>query len=317
MNSDETFSLTLGTEWETAIENLTTVRDWIRFAVTAMESAECAYGQGCLDAICEARWLVARALHLPLDTLDMLLDARLLPDERSHLAELLAARTEARVPTAYLLNEAWLQGKPFYVDERVIIPRSFLAELLAPEALARWLEKPPTAVTRVLELCTGSGCLAILAAEAFPNAQIVATDLSPDALAVAQINVESYGLAERITLAQGDLFAALSDPIEPFDLILANPPYVTTEAMANLPDEFRHEPQLALAAGDDGMTLVRRIVADAPRYLTLGGRLLVEVGHNRREAEAALAAPGKSPLPLTWLATAGHPEAVFALTAPW
>jgi ribosomal protein L3 glutamine methyltransferase len=159
--------------------------------------------------------------------------------------------------------------------------------------------------------------LAILAAEAFPNAQIVATDLSPDALAVAQINVESYGLAERITLAQGDLFAALNDPIEPFDLILANPPYVTTEAMANLPDEFRHEPQLALAAGDDGMTLVRRIVADAPRYLTLGGRLLVEVGHNRREAEAALAVPGKPSLPLTWLATAGHPEAVFALTAPW
>lgn len=317
MNIDETFSLTLGPEWDAAIETLGTVRDWIRFAVTTMEAAECVFGQGCADALCEARWLVARALHLPLDALDTLLDARLLPEERSRLAELLAARTVDRIPTAYLLNEAWLQGKPFYVDERVIIPRSFLAELLAPEALAQWLDKPNTAIRRVLELCTGSGCLAILAAEAFPDAQIVATDLSPDALAVAQINVESYGLTDRITLALGDLFAALDAHSEPFDLILANPPYVTAEAMANLPDEFRHEPQLALAAGDDGMALVRRIVAEAPRYLTPGGKLLVEVGHNRREAEAALAAPGGPTLALTWLPTAGHPEAVFLLTAPW
>jgi len=317
------FTLELGPEWAEAIEHLVTVRDWIRFAVTAMEEADCTYGQGCAEPLCEARWLVGRALQLPLDALDAFLDARLLPQERERLAQLLASRIEEKIPTAYLLNEAWLQGRAFYVDERVIIPRSFLAELLRPEAIAEWLvdeHHTPIGVekvSRVLELCTGNGSLAILAAQALPHAEIVATDLSPEALEVAAINIESYGLSDRITLRQGDLYAALTeeDRRTPFDLILANPPYVTAAALEQLPDEFRHEPRLALAAGDDGMELVQRIVEEAPRYLRAGGKLLVEVGHNRREAEAALA---QLALPAPqWLATATHSSPVLLLTAPW
>ncbi len=321
---------------------LLTVRDWVRFAVSELVRQDCAFGQGCLDAECEARWLVAAALALPRDLPPLWWDARLTLRERERLARLVTARTVQKIPTAYLLNEAWLAGKAFYLDERVIIPRSFIAELLQTQRLTDWLPHSPDQITRVLELCTGSGCLAILAAEAFPAAAITATDLSDDALEVARINVESYELSERIELRQGDLFHAVEEG-QQFEVILANPPYVTAEAMDALPEEYRFEPSLALAGGEDGMALVQRIVTDAPAYLADGGMLLVEVGHNRAEADqlltrlreqdpASVADTARSRAfwqalapserherwqrwldSARWLATAGHPEAVFVM----
>lgn len=312
IDDEALFSFELHPEWVAATEHLLTVRDWLRFAVTVMEREGCTYGQGCPDVWCEARWLVGRALQLPFERLDALLDARLLPDERELLARLLAARTVEKTPTAYLLNEAWLAGHAFYVDERTIIPRSLIAELLQSARLNEWLPKPPEAVTRVLELCTGNGSLAVLAALAFPKAQVVATDLSEAALEVARINVESFALTDRIALRQGDLYEAVGDEA-PFDLILANPPYVTAAALAELPEEHRYEPIEALAGGEDGMDLLRRIVADAPRFLLSGGVLLLEVGHNRREAEGALIDLGIDPTAATWLNTDAVREGVIAL----
>lgn len=283
---------------------LETLRDWLRYSVTRFGQARLAFGHGCADAYDEAAYLLLHALHLPLDRLEPFLDAHLTQSERQMLGELFTRRIDDRVPAAYLTHEAWLGEFRFYVDERVIIPRSFLAELLG-DGLEPWVG-PPGAVTSALDMCTGSGCLAILLAHAYPEADVDAVDISAEALAVAQRNVSEYGLADRINLIRSDLFANL--PEKSYDVIISNPPYVTSSAMDGLPAEYRHEPRLALAGGEDGLDAVRVLVKEAPRFLNLGGTLAVEVGHNRAAVEAAFPR-----LPMVWLATAGHADGVFVV----
>ncbi|MDR1063887.1 MAG: 50S ribosomal protein L3 N(5)-glutamine methyltransferase [Azoarcus sp.] len=283
---------------------LITVRDWLRHAVSRFNRAGIHCGHGVDNTYDEAVWLILATLALPLDRLDPFLDACLPDDERLILYKNIEYRAAERIPTAYLVNEAWLGDYRFYVDERVIVPRSYFAELLEGR-FAPWIEDPET-VTRALDLCTGSGCLAVAMADAFPNADIFAADLSSEALAVAQRNVDDYGLGERIELLQGDLFDALDGQL--FELIVCNPPYVTAEAMANLPPEYLHEPALALAAGDDGLDAVRRLLAGAAKHLYPGGLLAVEIGHSRHRVENAF--PG---LPFTWLSTRSGEDGVFLL----
>jgi ribosomal protein L3 glutamine methyltransferase len=283
---------------------LESLRDWLRWAVTRFGEARLAFGHGTTNAYDEAAYLVLHALHLPLDRLEPFLDARLTHAERGELAALFTRRIDERVPAAYLTREAFLGEFRFYVDERVIIPRSYIAELL-PDGLMPFVGDAH-AVQSALDLCTGSGCLAILLAHAFAEADIDAVDLSADALTVAQRNVSDYGLAGRINLIRSDLFANL--PEKSYDLIISNPPYVTATAMDELPAEYRHEPAMALAGGDDGLDAVRTILRDAPRYLAPGGMLVVEIGHNRAAAEEAFPR-----LVFTWLATSSPEEAVFAV----
>ncbi len=288
----------------TAPPELDTVRDWLRWAVSRFGAARLAFGHGTTNAYDEAAYLLLHALHLPLDRLEPFLDARLTHAERADLAALFGRRIDERVPAAYLTREAWLGEFRFYVDERVIVPRSFIAQLL-PDGLAP-LVGDPGRVASALDLCTGSGCLAILLAHAYPEADVDAVDLSSDALAVAQRNVSDYGLAGRVNLIRSDLFSNLAD--KSYDVIISNPPYVTSMAMAELPAEYRHEPALALAGGEDGMDAVRTILGEAPRHLNPDGMLIVEVGHNREAAEAAFPR-----LPFMWLATDSSDDSVFAL----
>lgn len=287
------------------LDDLVTLRDWLRWAVTRFGEAKLAFGHGTTNAYDEAAYLLLHALHLPLEKLEPFLDARLTHAEREALDDLLRRRIDQRVPAAYLTREAWLGPFRFYVDERVIIPRSFIAELL-PDAIAPYVGDPE-GIASALDLCTGSGCLAILLAHAFPNADIDAVDISTDALTVAQRNVADYGLADRINLVRSDLFGNLPD--KSYDLIISNPPYVTAMAMEELPPEYRHEPELALAGGDDGLDAVRAIVREAPRFLAPRGVLVVEVGHNRAAVE--LAWPRT---PFVWLETATAADSVFLLT---
>jgi ribosomal protein L3 glutamine methyltransferase len=286
------------------ITDLVTLRDWLRYAVTRFGEARLAFGHGTTNAYDEAAYLLLHVLHLPLDRLEPFLDARLTQPERVRVADFMERRIGQRVPTAYLTHEAWLGDFRFYVDERVIIPRSFIAELL-PDGLEPYVGAA-SGVATALDLCTGSGCLAILLAHAYPEAEIDAVDISSDALAVAQRNVSDYGLADRINLIRSDLFANLSD--KSYDLIISNPPYVTALAMTNLPPEYRHEPSIALAGGEDGLDAVRTILKDAPRCLNPGGTLVVEVGHNRDAVEHAFPR-----LPFVWLETEGSADGVFLL----
>jgi ribosomal protein L3 glutamine methyltransferase len=283
---------------------LETLRDWLRFAVSRFTQAGLSFGHGFANACDEAMYLLLHTLHLPLEQAEPFLDAKLTHAERTELAALLTRRIEERVPAAYLTHEAWLGDFRFVVDERVLIPRSFIAELL-PEGLAPYI-RDPSSVRAALDLCTGSGCLAVLLAHAYQNADIDAADISADALAVAQRNVSDYGLAGRINLVRSDLFDNL--PGKSYDLIISNPPYVTTMAMEELPREYRHEPALALAGGDDGMDAVRTILREAPRFLQPDGLLVVEVGHNRENAEAAFPR-----MPFLWLSTPSLPDSVFVL----
>jgi len=283
---------------------LFTLRDLLRFAVSRFNEAKLFFGHGSDNAWDEAAYLLLHHLHLPLDRLEPFLDARLTSDERSTALRLIDRRVNERLPAAYLSNEAWLGAHRFYVDERVIIPRSFIAELL-DERLAPWIDEPDEIGT-VLDLCTGSGCLAIIAAHAFPAASIDAVDLSADALAIARRNVADYQLGERIRLLQGNLFSSLDS--RRYDLIIANPPYVGATAMASLPAEYRHEPGLALASGEDGLDLTRAILGGAQRHLQPGGLLVVEIGHNRAALEAAFPAT-----PFTWLDTSAGDQYVFLL----
>lgn len=283
---------------------LETVRDWLRWAVSRFSEAKLHFGHGNAHAYDEAAYLLLHALHLPLDRLEPFLDARVTQDERARLAELFTRRIDERIPAAYLTREAWLGEFRFQVDERVIIPRSFIAELL-PDRIAPFVGAPET-VTTALDLCTGSGCLAILLAHAYPLADVDAVDISAEALAVAQRNVSDYSLADRINLIRSDLFDNLAE--KNYDLIICNPPYVTTRAMAELPREYRHEPAQALAGGDDGLDAVRTIVKEAPRFLNNGGTLVVEVGHNRPGAESVFPR-----LPFVWLPTSSSEDAVFLL----
>ncbi len=287
-----------------AIHDLVTLRDWLRYAVSRFGEAKLAFGHGTTNAYDEAAYLLLHTLHLPLDTLEPFLDARLTQAERIELSQLLERRIGDRVPAAYLTREAWLGDFRFYVDERVLIPRSFIAELI-PGGLAPFIGEPAN-VGATLDLCTGSGCLAILLAHAYPEAEVDAADVSSDALAVALRNVADYGLADRINLIRSDLFANLSG--KRYDLIISNPPYVTPLAMEELPPEYRHEPELALAGGEDGLDAVRTILREAPTFLASGGKLVVEIGHNRAAAETAF-----PQLPFVWLETATAADSVFLL----
>lgn len=285
-------------------DELVTVRDLLRYAVSRFNRAGLYFGHGSGNAYDEAVYLILHTLHLPLDRLEPFLDACIPSDERADVLDVIDQRVDSRKPAAYLTGEAWLGDFRFKVDERVIVPRSFLAELLE-NSLSPWIDDP-CSVTSALDLCTGSGCLAILMAYAFPDARIDATDLSADALAVAAGNVSDYGLDSRIRLVQSDVFGALDGTR--YDLILSNPPYVTTAAMDDLPAEYRAEPAMALAAGDDGLDVVRTLIARAATHLNPGGWLAVEVGHNRELVETAWPM-----LPLTWLNTRGHDDAVFLI----
>jgi ribosomal protein L3 glutamine methyltransferase len=289
-------------------DELITVRDWLRWAVSHFEKAGLFYGHGCDNAWDEAVWLVLHALHLPLDRLEPFIDARLTTAERKTVLTLLQSRIEKRIPAAYLTNEAWLGEHKFYVDERVIVPRSYFAELLQ-DGLAPWVEDPTT-VSAALDLCTGSGCLAILMANTFPNATIDAVDLSLDALAVAERNVSDYDLETQVELIESNVFSALEDEHGKriYDLIISNPPYVTEEAMSVIPDEYRHEPAISLVSGADGLDVVRRILAGAADHLTDEGLLLVEVGHNANLVEDAW-----PHVPFTWVDAPSGEAKIFML----
>lgn len=288
------------------IHNLKTIRDLYRWAITEMENADLSYGHGSPDAAEEASFLICRALKLPFERFETFFDAALTHNELVRLVHLIDRRVHDKTPTAYLLKEAWLTGHRFYIDERALIPRSYIAELLE-EDLAPWIDDPYE-VESVLDLCTGSGCLAILAQGTFPNARVTGSDISADALEVAKINRRDYGLEDDLELVQGDLFASLEG--RRFELIITNPPYVTTASMARLPAEYRHEPALALGAGGDGMDVVRRILREAKDHLTENGMIIVEVGDGLEAVEAMY--PG---LPLTWLTVSGGDDQVFMARA--
>jgi ribosomal protein L3 glutamine methyltransferase len=287
-----------------ASASLKTVRDCLRFAVSRFNEAELFFGHGSENAYDEAAYLILHTLNLPLDRLDPFLDARLTQSELYDVLDIIERRTEQRIPAAYLTNQAWLGDMSFYVDERVIVPRSFIAELLR-EQLFPWVENPDEVHT-ALDMCTGSGCLAILAARAFPNAHVDAVDLSADALDVAQYNVSDYGLEDRITLIESDMFAKLQG--KKYDLIISNPPYVDAESVAALPQEYKYEPEQALGSGTDGLNATRVILEHAAEHLNDNGMLIVEIGHNRDALEAAF-----PKLPFTWLDVSAGDEFVFLL----
>ncbi|MEO6825158.1 MAG: 50S ribosomal protein L3 N(5)-glutamine methyltransferase [Nitrosospira sp.] len=281
-----------------------TLRDLLRFAVSRFNEAGLFFGHGLTSAYDEAVYLILHTLHLPLDQLEPFLDARLATVELGQVLHIIERRAIERIPAAYLTKEAWLGDFNFYVDERVIVPRSFIAELLH-ERLAPWVEEPD-GIHSALDLCTGSACLAVLLAHAFGNAMIDAADISQEALEVARKNVSSYNLEHRINLVQSDLFAELAG--RRYDLIISNPPYVGAASMAALPEEYHHEPRNALASGADGLEATRTILRDAASHLTDQGLLIVEIGHNRETLERAF--PQTS---FTWLETSAGDEFVFLL----
>lgn len=289
------------------LEELETIRDWLRYAVTSMTRAKLVYGHGSENAVDEAAFLILATLDLPIDDINPWLDCRLTRAERGAIASIVKARIETRKPAAYLTHAAYIQGRRFYVDERVIVPRSYIGELLVRDGLAT-LVADPYEVRRVLDLCTGSGCLAILAAEAFPEAEVVASDISPAALAVAERNIADYGLEQRVHAIRADLFQGI--PEGRFDLIISNPPYVTEAAVEAFPPEYKAEPRLAHAGGADGLDLVRRILSEAGDWLSPGGNLIVEVGTGREELEAA-----RPDLDFLWLDTETSQGEVFGLGA--
>jgi len=290
----------------TTTTNFCTPRDLLRYAVTRFNSAKLFFGHGSAEAFDEAAYLILHTLKLPLDKLDPFLDARLLQEEVLQVLAVIERRVSERVPAAYITNEAWLGTYNFYVDERVLVPRSFIAELI-PHGFSPWVTDPD-GVENVLELCTGSGCLAIMLADIFQNAVVDAVDISKDALAVAERNIRDYKLEGRVNPISSDLYEHV--PFKKYDLIVSNPPYVNNASMGLLPPEYLREPRIALAGGDDGMDLVRKIVDGAAERLTPEGVLIVEIGNEREYAEAAFGHLG-----LTWLTTSVGDDAVFLLTA--
>ncbi len=290
--------------FQQARQELVTLRDFFRFSISQFNQANLTYGHGTDNAHDEAAYLILHTLHLPLDILEPYLDARLLDSEKKLLIELLEQRVLEHTPVAYLTNQAWQGDFDFYVDERVSIPRSFIFELLG-EALTPWIESPEL-VHHALDLCTGSGCLAIQMACHYPDAQIDAVDISLDALEVAAINIENYHLQDQISLIHTDLFEGLENT---YDLIISKPPYVDAASVADLPDEYLYEPAIALGSGQDGLDATRKIIDQAVDLLSPNGVLLVEIGHNRDILEAAY-----PQLPFTWLPTSGGDSFVFLLT---
>ena len=294
------------------IADLITVRDWLRYAVSRFNGAHLVYGHGTESALDEAAFLILEALRLEVDDLGPWLDARLTVPERQRLDDLIEARVTTRKPAPYLVGAAYIRGRRFLVDERAIVPRSYIAELLCDRMDEGEEHFPPFTlempVTRILDLCTGGGSLAILAALAFPEALVDAVDVSPEALALARENVEAHGLSDRIRLLEGDLFAPLDG--NTYDLVVSNPPYVTDAAVAAFPPEHRAEPELAHRAGSDGLAIVRRIIEECGRHLSPSGQFVVEVG----QAGGALAAAFPD-LPFVWIETSASAGEVAALTA--
>jgi ribosomal protein L3 glutamine methyltransferase len=292
---------------------LLTLLDFVRFAVSRFNEAKLVFAHGTTDPVAEAAFLISEALHLHPDQFESFATARVASFEAKKILELIEQRVRTRKPAAYLVNKIYMRGLPFHVDERVIVPRSFIGEILdthfgGGEDDTAALLGDAGEVERVLDLCTGSGCLAILAARHFLSAQVDAVDISKDALAVAARNVAEHGLEDRVSLYRGDLFAPLGDL--PYDLIISNPPYVDAEGMASLPPECRAEPKLAFDGGADGLDLVRRILEEAPAHLTPQGGLLCEIGRGRDNLEAAF-----PQLPLLWLDSEDSDGEVFWIAA--
>ncbi len=293
---------------------LLTVLDFVRYAVSRFVEAEVVFAHGTTDPVADAAFLICEALHLHPDQFEMFATARVTAAESARLLGLIEQRVKTRKPSAYLVNKVYMRGLPFYVDERVIVPRSFIGELLdshfggAGDDGGGALIDNPAAIESVLDLCTGSGCLAILASRSFPNAQVDAVDISKDALAIAARNVADYGLQDRIALHKGNLFAPLDGAR--YDLIISNPPYVDAQGMADLPRECRHEPKLAFDGGADGLDLVRTILREAGQHLNAGGGLLCEIGRGRELLDAAF-----PELPLLWLDTEDSDGEVFWIDA--
>jgi ribosomal protein L3 glutamine methyltransferase len=297
-----------------AAGELLTLVDFVRFAVSRFVEAELVFAHGTTDPVAEAAFLVCESLHLHPDQFEAFATARVTAAESRKILGLIERRVTTRTPTAYLVNKIYMRGLPFYVDERTIVPRSFIGELLdshfggEDDEAGGSLIPDPASVERVLDLCTGSGCLAILASRNFPNAAIDAVDISRDALDVAARNVGDYGLTYRLTLHRGDLFKPLRNAR--YDLIISNPPYVDAEGMASLPRECRAEPKLAFDGGADGLDIVRRILDEAALHLTPQGGLLCEIGRGREALEAAY-----PQLPLLWLDTEDSHGEVFWIAA--
>lgn len=293
---------------------LLTVLDFVRYAVSRFVEAEVVFAHGTTDPVADAAFLICEALHLHPDQFEMFATARVTAAESARLLGLIEQRVKTRKPSAYLVNKVYMRGLPFYVDERVIVPRSFIGELLdshfggAGDDGGGALIDNPAAIESVLDLCTGSGCLAILASRSFPNAQVDAVDISKDALAIAARNVADYGLQDRIALHKGNLFAPLDGAR--YNLIISNPPYVDAQGMADLPRECRHEPKLAFDGGADGLDLVRTILREAGQHLNAGGGLLCEIGRGRELLDAAF-----PELPLLWLDTEDSDGEVFWIDA--
>jgi ribosomal protein L3 glutamine methyltransferase len=293
---------------KTTPRELATIIDLVRYAVSRFRAGKVVFAHGTTDPVAEAAFLVGEALHLPPERFDAFSRAHITAKERAAVLRLIEARVRTRKPAAYLVRKTYVQGVPFYVDERVIVPRSYLGELLAGDLFGEDGLVDPDRVTRVLDLCTGSGCLAVLAALRFPAATVDAVDISRDAVAVARINVAQHGLQDRVRLLRGDLFKPAGDSV--YDVILCNPPYVDAQGMARLPQEYRREPRLALAAGADGLDIVRRILREARAHLTDEGGLLCEIGRCRPALEASF--PDTRFL---WLDTAASSGEVFWLPA--
>ncbi|MCX7339743.1 MAG: 50S ribosomal protein L3 N(5)-glutamine methyltransferase [Hyphomicrobiales bacterium] len=293
------------------IDELMTLRDILRYAVSRFRAADLVHAHGTTTALDEAAYLILETLHLPVDQLEPFVDSRLTRAERETLIGLIETRIATRKPAAYLTGRTYIQGVPFKVDERVIVPRSYIGEMLFSGLFGGddfTLIDDVQAVTSVLDLCTGSGCLAILAAHIFPNARIDAVELSSDALAVARENVAQSGFSDRISLFEGDLFAPVTG--RSYDLIITNPPYVDTQTMAELPPEFRAEPPMALDGGEDGMDIVRRILNDAGRHLTKAGGMICEIGTDREILDEEYPA-----IDFLWLDSVESSGEVFWVTA--
>lgn len=282
--------------------NLRTLRDVLRYAVSRFNESRIFFGHGQVDAFDEAVFIVMRTLNLPIERLEPFLDAYLTHGEINQLLQVIERRVKKRIPAAYLLKEAWLQGYRFMVDERVIIPRSFIGELLK-DGMQPWIPDP-RAVTDVLDMGTGSGCLAIMAADVFPNARVDAVDISKDALEVAKQNVEDYEFTGRVFPIESDLFGALAS--KRYDLILCNPPYVTEASMQRLPREYLHEPKAALAGGPDGLAIVRQMLRQGRSHAKRGGLMFIEVGDGRAMVEKQF-----TDVPLTWVTTSAGDDMVF------
>lgn len=280
-----------------------TILELIEQSAARLEAAGVSYGHGTTNAFDEAAWLVLWRLGLPVDDLDSVENQPVAQDKQALVATLLEARIASRKPAAYLTQEAWLQGVPFYVDERAIVPRSFIAELLVDGGIDYWLREE---TSTVLDLCTGNGSLAVLAAMVYPDVQVTGADISPDALAVARINVDKHSLQQRIQLVESDGLAQLAGP---FDLILCTPPYVNSQSMAALPAEYQAEPVLALAGGTDGMDFIRKLLQDAAAKMSADAVLVLEIGNERAYFETAFPA-----LEVVWLETSAGEDQVLLVT---